>query len=187
MKDLIFESEKNNVKRFKQIYDQYFKYVYSFVLSRTCGDEQRTEDIVQDTFLIAWNQLNYFQRKSSYKTWLCGIAKNKLYEEYRKQVRDSNTVTLDLETIEMISSDISVERIILNEEQRKNIIKILYNLNPIYRNCLILKYMDDCSVKEIANIFGKTPKAIDGILQRAKKNFVFQYLKNNEREKFNAR
>lgn len=180
MIDWIFEREKNNIKKFKEIYTDNFRYIYSFVLSRTCGNEQITEDIVQETFLIAWKQLNYFRRKSSYSTWLCGIAKNKLYEEYRKQVRGSNNVTLDSEISDNMPSDINVEKIIINEEQRKSIIEILHKLNPMYRNCLILKYMDECSIKEMANIFGKTPKAIDGILQRAKKSFIFEYLKNYE-------
>ena len=58
----------------------------------------------------------------------------------------------------------------------------LKQLSDQYRIVLVLKYMDGESVKTIARIMNKSPKAIESVLQRAKAAFAKQYVKNMQKE-----
>lgn len=167
--------KKNKKESFKEIYEVNFSYVYSFIFSRLSGNKDVIEDIVQETFISAMNALDNFKGTSSYRTWLCGIAKNKILNYYRSSVvKDSINYQEELDSLE---DSVDIELTIITSEIRSNIFKTINRLKPIYRYTLILKYMDDYSVKEISEILCKTPKAIDGILQRAKINFKNEYIK----------
>ena len=64
--------------------EQYADYLYRFAFSRL-RDEELARDLVQDTFLAALQQVSRFEGKSSERTWLTGILKNKVADFYRRQ------------------------------------------------------------------------------------------------------
>ena len=163
---------KNEI--FKEIYEVNFTYVYSFIFSRVAGNKDAIEDIVQETFISAMKTFDNFKGTSSYRTWLCGVAKNKILNYYRKNLaKDKINYSDDLN---YIKGDTDIESIIINSESRINILKTLGKLKPIYTYVITLKYLDDYSINEIAEILCKTPKAIDGILQRARSSFQNEYI-----------
>lgn len=170
----------NEVKKKEYFTDQYaqcFDYVYSYIYARTAGNRQMTEDIVQETFSAAWLALDRFNNRSSFRTWLCSIAKNKLRESYRKSICREKYEILDNDScIESVSS-FDLEQFEIDKEKRQCVQKALNQINPLYRYVLILKYMDDMSVKEIAKELEKSVKSVDGILQRAKTAFEKVYSK----------
>lgn len=171
----ILNLKKQNTDNFKEIYELNFNYVYSFVSSRVAANKETTEDIVQETFISAMKAWNSYKGNSSYKTWLCGIAKNIIFNFYRNSIKkDSISSEEDIEEAKDFQD---VEFTFINNEYKNTILKALNKLKPVYRYVLILKYMDDYSVKEIAKCLYKTPKSIDGILQRSKNSFKKEYIK----------
>ncbi|MDF2672211.1 MAG: polymerase sigma factor, sigma-70 family [Clostridiales bacterium] len=176
MMEILFKPHKSKEDQFTEIYNQCFDYVYSFIYTRTAGNEKITEEIVQETFTAAWVSQDRFSHKSSYSTWICGIAKNKLYEYYRKKTTSEKHELVDNEIIEELSSSFNLEKIVLRNEESRSVIIALNNINTLYSYSLILKYIDDYTIKQIAQILARTPKAVDGILQRAKNSFIREYL-----------
>jgi len=81
--------------------DQWVKkhsdYLYAFAIIRI-NDEELAKDLVQDTFLAALEKINYFEGKSSERTWLTAILKNKIIDVYRK--RSSGLRKADVEEAE---------------------------------------------------------------------------------------
>ena len=77
--------------------EQYADYLYRFAFSRL-HDEEIARDLVQDTFLAALQQVSRFEGKSSEKTWLTGILKNKVSDFYRKQASKGITAIGNAET-----------------------------------------------------------------------------------------
>jgi RNA polymerase sigma-70 factor (ECF subfamily) len=170
----------NQVKKkeyFTDLYNQDFDYVYSYIFARTAGNSQLTEDIVQETFAAAWLSLNRFDQKSTSRTWFCSIAKNKLREYYRRTIyREKFELPGDDGLVEYEDS-FDLEKVVFDNETRRCVLEVLGAINPLYRYVLIMKYIDELSVKEIAKILGRSAKAVDGILQRAKISFEKAYLK----------
>ncbi|MBN2879483.1 MAG: RNA polymerase sigma factor [Clostridia bacterium] len=175
-------NEKKKKEYFTNLYNQDFDYVYSYIYARTAGNSQLTEDIVQETFAAAWLSINTFRQRSSSRTWFCAIAKNKLNEHYRKVMRKGkHELQADDELIDF-AGDVDIEKVIIDSEARHKILDVMKAINPIYRYVLIMKYMEDMRIKEIARISGKTPKAVDSILQRAKISFKKEYYKSEGRK-----
>jgi len=165
-------SPKKNKEQFSEIYNQNFDYVYSFIFARTGGDTRITEELVQETFAAAWSALERFKHRSQFKTWLCGIAKNKLHELYRRKAPVESNQTIDMDCLTETPSDFELEELALRSEMKTQVQTALGRINPVYRYSLIMKHIDGYSVKQIAERLGRSAKAVDGILQKAKQSFT---------------
>src|SRR5476651_615284 len=64
--------------------EAYADYLYAYAITRI-NDEEQARDLVQDTFLAALQRADKFEGKSSEKTWLTAILKNKIIDTYRKK------------------------------------------------------------------------------------------------------
>src|SRR3954465_7243675 len=62
--------------------------VYSYVFSRSGHDVTLAEDITQQAFIAAVEQRSRFDGRSDSATWICGIARNKLADHFRRQARE---------------------------------------------------------------------------------------------------
>ncbi len=71
-------------------------YLYTFTLSRI-NDEEQARDLVQETFLAALQKVDQFEGKSTERTWLTAILKNKIVDVYRKRSSGLATITLNRE------------------------------------------------------------------------------------------
>lgn len=67
--------------------ESYTDVVYDF-LSRRIDRAEVVEDLCQEVFLAAWSQLASFRNESSLKTWLCGIARHKVSDFYRRRLKE---------------------------------------------------------------------------------------------------
>ncbi len=178
------ESEKEWEQKFKAIYHSYINKIYQFVYLRTGFDPALAEDLTQDIFLNVFQGLAGFRGICSERTWIYKIARNKLNDFYRRQYRQAfDLVEIDSEladSLEDPSQD--VQEVMLKTLERQGVKTCLEGLQRLYRIVLVLKYMDERSIKDIADIIGKSPKAAESILQRAKKAFIKSYMQYQDKE-----
>ncbi|MCL4377310.1 MAG: RNA polymerase sigma factor [Actinobacteria bacterium] len=172
----------NNKKdKFREIYEENFDSIYGFVYLRLAGRTSNVEDIVQEIFFAAARGFEKFEGKSAVKTWIYGIAKHKIADYYRQEIPKNKLLQNDIfsyktnpERSAMSKENGTEESVTWNPEKEK-VLDVLDKLLPVYRYSLLLKYIDGYSIKEIAKILKRTPKAVDGILQRAKIEFKKNY------------
>lgn len=127
------------------------------VLYRFLGDYEASQDVSQDTFLVAYQKLALFGGRSAFSTWLCQIALNKARDMRRS--RGSDPVCEDwtdhaevLAAPDAIRPDCRVEQAQLNEG-----IQLILNRMPAhYREVLLLKHLEEYSNEEIASLLGDT-------------------------------
>lgn len=124
--------------------------------------------------MSAVKALDNFRDRSSYRTWLCAIAKHKIIDFYRKEISCDKVEYND--ACDFAGDNPNIEDAVSALEVKALVVNTLRQLSPIYRYTLILKYVDELSVNEISTIIGKTPKAVDGILQRARYEFKKKYI-----------
>lgn len=155
--------------------------VKKYVHSRLAPRADQADDIVQDVFLAAWKNLPAYRGSSSFQSWLMGIARNKVKDYYRASLREA-------EPLESAKED-SIAKIagaqfedhsdhLDKELARKKTWEVLQILPERYRIVLIWRYWDECSVKTMAARIGKTEKAAERLLARAREEFRFAW--NNE-------
>lgn len=142
------------MQNIEEIYKNYAGIVYKYIFCLT-KNADLTEEIVQDTFLVAVENIDKFKGKSKISTWLCQIAKYKWYERLKKQ---KHKEVLPIEELEKSQSlDNILEEDFFQKEIRKDIFKKIQKLDEETRNVMYLRILGDFDYDEIAEIVGKTP------------------------------
>ena len=135
---------------FQEVYNLYFRDVYRYALS-LCRNETLAEEITQETFYKALQNLDSFDGKGKIFVWLCQIAKNTYISLCRKEKHlDSSTDT------ELLPSDGSIEEELFDQEAAFAIHKVLHSLAEPYKEVFSLRTFGELSFKQIAELFGKT-------------------------------
>ncbi len=164
-------------QRFIAVYHEYISEIYQYVYLRTGFNQVTAEDITQEIFIAVYKGFSKFKGFCSMRTWIFKIAKNKVCDYYREQYSPKFEIIETDDYMADILEDPTqdLEEILYKSFVRERVHTCLNQLSEQYRIVLILKYIDDRSVKEIASFVGKSPKAIESVLQRAKAAFVKKY------------
>jgi len=140
--------------------------VYGFVFARVGGDEHAAEDLLQETLVEALRSARSFRGESSLRTWVCTIARRRLarhYEAERRQAVAESGLAL-LGALGAVGGDAGRDEL----ERRDEIVRAMGRLPVVHRQVLVLKYLDDLSVGEIATELGRTSVQVQSLLQRAR-------------------
>jgi len=141
-----------------------------YILSKI-SDTNEAEEILQETLISASQSYLFFKGKSSFFTWLCGIANHEVADFYRKK-RIKTLLFSRFPFLEnIISEALGPEEEILEKEARKEVKKVLNRLSEGYSLVLRLKYYSGMSMDEIARKLGMTIKAVESKLSRAREAF----------------
>lgn len=134
-----------------EIYKENAKIVYSFLFSYT-QDAMLSEELTQETFLKAIKSIHRYNGKCKISVWLCQIAKHLLFQEWGKRGKIKN-VSYD-ENLD-IRLD-STEDIVISNENKKRIYKIIQSIDNPYKEVLYLRLTGDLSFKEIGEILERS-------------------------------
>ncbi|MDZ7798849.1 MAG: sigma-70 family RNA polymerase sigma factor [Patescibacteria group bacterium] len=157
-------------ENFQEIYQEYYKKVYNYFYYRTGLNGQISEDLMQETFLKAYNKWSEYQdRGYSYLTYLLKIAHNLLVNYYRDLRPTGQLQEIPFNFIEKLQNDYDIK--ILWQEIKK--------LSLIEKEVMLLRYRSELPIKKIAQICHKSENAVKLIISRAKKK-----LKQKNLEKF---
>lgn len=137
--------------------------------------EEEVEEILQDTFLSAFDSLPLYRGESSVDTWLISIARHEVADFYRKRyVRQTVEKTAPL--FENIVSDVLSPEFILEKKKiEKRFFATYHGLSKQYQDVLSYKYELSMSVKEIAARMELSFKATESLLFRARLAFREEY------------
>lgn len=158
--------------------------LYAFVHFRLGGRRDEVEDVVQDTFAAALAGIHSFDGRSSLQSWLCGIARNKLRASRAKARPRSLEQALEESDpeIDAILAEVAREplpdQVLERRETRELVGATLSSLPSDYREALLSKYVQGLSTEELARRAGKSAKAAESTLTRARNAFarVFELL-----------
>lgn len=174
--------EPEKEKRFIAFYQTYIDEIYQFIYARSGFDPNVAEDITQDIFVDVLKGLDRFKGLCSERTWIYKIARNKLNDYYRKQYNQKIGICDIGEAEQAYDPTQDIDMQMENIFESRFIRGCLDKLPLHYRITLLMKYVDGKSVKQIAEIVDKSPKATESMLQRAKGYFVKEYKSSKERE-----
>ena len=159
-----------------EIYKKYGEIVYKYVFCLT-GNEDITEEIVQETFLVAVKDINKFRGECKISTWLCQISKYIWYKKLKKQ-KSKNEISLDTLQNTLFIEE-TLEENFCNKEQKILLFKKLQNLDEITKNVMYLRIFGGFEYSEIAEIMNKTPNWARVVFFRGKQKLK-EELENEE-------
>lgn len=169
---------QEKVKEFESLLEPIYIDLFKFIFVMT-KNKIVTDDVMQDSLLKAYNNFHKLKDKEKFKSWIFTIAKNQTMEVFKKFSRNKESLVNDNILHSISSSDESLDQIIIKEETKNQIIKIINELKEEYKEVLILHYYCDLSFEEISHILNRTPSTIRTWHLRAKKG-VYVKLKNRE-------
>jgi RNA polymerase sigma-70 factor (ECF subfamily) len=145
--------------------------LYAYVRSRLAPRYDQIEDLVQETFLAAWENLNDYAGSGSLQGWLMGIARHKVEDYYRARLRAPEPIEdLDADG-DLLAIAPKVHEFMEVTQLKEKTHQVLMSLPEPYRLALIWRYWDKAPAREMALKTGKTEKAIERLLARARTEF----------------
>ena len=163
---------KTDPSQFSQIFKVYYKPVFGYIFRRT-GDFYMAADITSEAFLKAFISIKNFSYKGiSIKVWLYRIATNELNQYFRqKRKYDSLFDKVEPEEREKFSHYLSLDREELESELQKHeqyleVLKALKTLKLKYQEVIALKYFENKSNREIAEILDINEGTLKSLLSR---------------------
>lgn len=152
--------------------NRYADPIYAYVRHRLAPKTDHVDDLVQDVFLVALENLQTFEGDSSVRTWLIGIARHKVEDYYRARLRTHETISdWDEESAVIPASFPDLDGLIDQSRLEAKTRRLLSRLPEAYRVALLWRYWEHRSAGEMAAQTGKTEKAIERLLARARARF----------------
>ena len=150
---------------------RYADEVYAYIRCRMAPRLDQVDDLVQDVFLAAWESLGRFRGTGSLRAWVMGIARHKVEDHYRERLRAPESIADDDQEPVASASSSDFHRLLEEEQLRKNTWRVMMGLPEQYRLALRWRYWEKASAREMALKTGKTEKAIERLLARARAEF----------------
>jgi RNA polymerase sigma-70 factor (ECF subfamily) len=165
-----------NLDYFNCLYDRYGAIMLRYIRRISSISTHEAEDVLQDAFIKVWKNINAFDSSLKLSSWLYRIVHNETISHWRKDKWNQNNAFLELDEkkLENIADDLGVD-----EECCPELITIVDQVSPKYREVVVLKYFEDLSYEDISDIL-KIPEGTVAIrLNRAKKALL-KLLKNHK-------
>lgn len=163
---------------FACLLDRYSQPVYSLIV-KLVGNREDAEELTQDVFMKVFKHLSSFKGECRFSTWIYRIAYNTAISETRKKRHEFLSIE------ESLINNVSEEEVAAslgrsdNSEQLDRLDAALAQLPPDERAIILLFYMKEKTIDEVADISGLTPANVKVKLHRIRKK-LFVLLKGME-------
>lgn len=163
--------------RFVELYERFYRPVYAYCRRRTTYD--RVDDVVAETFLIAWRRIDLVPRGSEVLPWLFGVAYRVLGTQLRSTSR-SKKLSRKLSSIGQ-ETPVPPDEVVVGREQSSQVLAALDSLKPTDREIPRLAAWEELPQDDIAVLLNISIGAVRQRLYEAKKNLAKQYDKMSKK------
>ena len=146
-------------KAYEEILNRYRPGIFNLVL-RMVRNREEAEDIVQETFIKAFNALSTFSEEYALSTWLYKIALNNCIDHFRKKKLQTLSLDKPLEgkdsdlKRELPDRGLTPEGAVLRSERHQLVREAIEKLPEHYRRVIVMRHQEERSYEEIAQILG---------------------------------
>lgn len=168
-RELILRCQERDTAAMGTLVVQYQHWVYNIAFGML-GHREDAEDAAQDVFLSVWQNIDNFQFRSRFSTWLYRIVKNKCLNviDQRKR-RKTDPMEIDDSQPWVPLDTVTPEKEALRSEQSEVLHAALDKLKESYRTILILRELRELSYEEIAEVLNCTLGRVKSRLHEARK------------------
>jgi len=143
----------------------------NYILKISNISREDGEDILQEVFVKAYQNLNDFDLNFKFSNWIYSIAHNTTISAFRKKkVRPQIVSWEDEDLNNILESTLDVENTSLQKLTYKQILKIINQMPLKYKDVLILKFVEGKDYQEMSDILRKPMGTIATLINRAKKS-----------------
>lgn len=178
-RQLILRAQDGETEAFAQLVDRYqgrlFRTAYMIL-----GDRQDSEDVVQDTLILAWKRLHLLENPAAFRGWVSQICTRRATDLVRRRAR-RQTEAYDPEDLQTESTGLAdgsrrsrVDPAHTTEvnSQLRALAQILATLDSELRVCWVLREIEELSYHEIAQTLSLTEATVRGRIARARTQII---------------
>jgi RNA polymerase sigma-70 factor, ECF subfamily len=183
LKTWIQRAQKGDVGSYQNIYDSFARKLLNFVY-RMVHSLEEAEDITQETFVAVYQKLGTLQDSDKFEAWLFRIARNYIYQRYRKRAPAAVSIDAPSEDgrlmTELVDGRKNPDEEYQTQELEGVITDVIAGLPEKYREVFVLSALQHLSYQEIADIVGRSIPSVKTDIHRARlevRDSVKKYLK----------
>lgn len=173
---LIQNAKTKNQKAQTQLINIFWVDVFSFILKKV-QNENDADEITVNVFSKVLSKLDLYDPHFQFKTWVLTIAQNTIIDFWRKNARDAQNPTENLDEIKNQYAK-SPEELMISAEEQKKITKSIESLEKNYQEIIQLRFFEEKSIREIAEELNISLSNAKVRIMRAKK-VLAEILKND--------
>ena len=179
------ELSTDSEQAFYVLIKRYEKKIFAYISRSTGGMPEQSEDILQETFLKVYKNLNAFDNSLKFSSWLYRIAHNEIVSFYRKNKKEKLTVSMETTLFSdglpaVFNDTVDISETIISDEKMLKIKEILFTLPPKYRDIIMLRYLEEKDYTEISDILKIPMGTVATQINRAKKKLKKIITKNHQ-------
>ena len=164
---------------FDAFFSSYYPRLYRFALVRVDNDADLADETAQVVLCQAISKLDTYRGEAPLFSWLCTFCRYEVSKQLKARrraqgdtplVEDDPSVRAALDSL-LAHASTDPDAAVYQHEVRRLVKVALDHLPTLYADALEAKYVHDMTVQEIADVIGKTPKATESLLTRARLAF----------------
>ena len=183
LKTWIQRAQKGDIGSYQNIYDSFARKVLNFIY-RMVHSSEEAEDLTQETFVAVYQKLGTLQDSDKFEAWLFRIARNFIYQRYRKRAPAAVSIDAPSEDgrlmTELVDGRKNPDEEYQTQELEGVITDVIADLPEKYREVFVLSALQHLSYQQIANIVGRSIPSVKTDIHRARlevRDSVKKYLK----------
>ncbi len=178
-RELVERAQAGDSVAFGRIYQNYVDQVYSYVSFRV-RETELAEDLTQEVFVQALRALKNYKWRGSIAPWLLSIARNTLIDHWRRRSRRPERPMSAVELADESDDWAHIERMAVSTDdsdlaradtslEREQMVAAASQLTELQQQVLALRFASGLSIRETAEVMGKTEGAIKNLQHHAVK------------------
>jgi RNA polymerase sigma-70 factor (ECF subfamily) len=156
-------AELNTPTAFADFYDRAAKEIFAYLVRGLFGDRATAEDLTQETFAAVVVAARSGRTEALTMPWVIGVARHKIVDHYRRVARDERHLAMVGATADAAEIDPT------SDADPAQVLEMLRQLSPEHQLVLLLRYVDDLPVHQVAATLGKSNDATNSLLSRARR------------------
>jgi RNA polymerase sigma-70 factor (ECF subfamily) len=162
----------SNSNNFIYLIKRYESRLLRYILRLSNFSHDEAEDVLQEVFIKVYQNLNDFDPRLKFSSWIYRITHNQVISTFRKnKIRPLLTDT-EGGIINNLVADLDINKEVDQQFLKQKIADILHEMDYKYAQVLVLKFYEDKSYQEISDILQKSEGTIASLINRAKKKFI---------------
>jgi RNA polymerase sigma-70 factor (ECF subfamily) len=164
---------------FEELYDLHVDFVWRSL--RSLGvREHALEDAVQDVFLVVHRRLAEFEHRSTFRTWIFGVAMRVAHDHRRREARKGGLSPLDVEIADRAPSP---DERAAQAEALREVAELLEALDPEKRAIFVLAELEQWTAPEIAEALSINLNTVYSRIRAARRDFEAAYARRRDERK----
>ena len=159
-----------NQEYYYHLMKRYEYSLMSFIYKLSGINRTDIQDILQEVFILVYQNLNDYDENFKFSSWIYRIARNYTISMLRKNPKYVQNISWDEHDLEqLIQSDFNLEESFIQKIGYEDLLQII-NLLPLkYREVIILKFIEEKDYQEISDILKKPIGTVGTLINRARK------------------